>query len=93
MKVSLCPNCKVSPNITAEMVKCPKCGRLSKGETLTDTVTKWNDGDVTDGKSIEAIVSDEEVAKSFIEDVESVKDLLPEDAKPVRRTSKRRGTR
>ena len=93
MKVSLCPNCKVSPNITAEMVKCPKCGRLSKGENLTDTVTKWNDGDVTDGKSIEAIVSDEEVAKSFIKDVESVKDQLPEDAKPVRRTSKRRGTR
>lgn len=47
MKVSLCPNCKVSPNITAEMVKCPKCGRLSKGENLTDTVTKWNNGEVS----------------------------------------------
>lgn len=46
MKVSLCPNCKVSPNITAEMVKCPKCGRLSKGENLTDTVTKWNENEV-----------------------------------------------
>lgn len=91
MKVTICPKCKLTPEIDPKKIKCPKCGRFSVGENLTESLTKWNNGDVTDGKSIKA--KDEEVAKSFIEDVESVKDQLPEDAKPVRRTYKRRGTR
>ena len=91
MKVTVCPKCKLTPEIDPKKIKCPKCGRFSVGESLTESLTKWNNGDVTDGKSIKA--KDEEVEKSFIEDVESVKDQLPEDAKPVRRTYKRRGTR
>lgn len=93
MKVTVCPKCKLTPEIDPKKIKCPKCGRFSVGENLAESLTKWNNGDVTNGKSVEAIVSDEEVAKSFIEDVESVKDQLPEDTKPVRRTSKRRGTK
>lgn len=91
MKVTVCPKCKLTPEIDPKKIKCPKCGRFSVGENLKESLTKWNNGDVTDGMSIKA--KDEEVAKSFIEDVESVKDQLPEDTKPVRRTSKRRGTR
>ena len=93
MKVTVCPKCNLTPEISPERIVCTKCGRFSVGENLKESLTKWNNGDVTNGKSIKPIVSDEEVAKSFIEDVKSVEDQLPEDAKPVRRTYKRRGTR
>jgi len=90
MKVTVCPKCNLTPEISPERIICTKCGRFSVGENLKESLTKWNNGDVTDGKPIKT--KDKEVAKSFIED-ESVEDQLPEDAKPVRRTYKRRGTR
>ena len=54
MKVSFCPNCKVSPNITATEVRCPKCGKVSRGVDLTDTVSKWNNGETEAKKPAKA---------------------------------------
>lgn len=85
MKVSLCPKCNVTPQISSTELKCPKCGRKVTGKDLTDTVEKWNKGEV------EPSVTTEEVAESFIEDVEAVKDELPEKPvkKPIKKAAKK----
>lgn len=77
MKVSLCPKCRVTPNISITELKCPKCGRTVTGKDLTDTVTKWNDGKAKEEPKTE---------------VEEVKEESKEEVKknnPVRRRSRR----
>lgn len=93
MKVTVCPVCRITPDFTATEVKCPKCGRRAVGGDLAETLTKWNDGVVEVAKpekikpakeEIKLDVTDEEVAKSFIEDVEAVKEVLEKPKKAVR---------
>lgn len=84
MKVTICPICRLTPNLSAKVVKCPKCGRTAFGESLTETLTNWNNGRTQTEeppKKDEPFMNPpiEEVAKSFIEDVEAVKDQLPEE--------------
>ena len=85
MKVSLCPKCNVTPQISSTELKCPKCGRTVTGVDLSDTVERWNNGEVKPD------VTTEEVAESFIEDVEAVKDELPEKPikKPIKKAAKK----
>lgn len=61
MKVSFCPNCRISPDITAELVKCPKCGKTAKGNSLTETVTNWNEGKYSTATVIKAVVEEQPV--------------------------------
>lgn len=61
MKVSFCPNCRISPDITTEEVKCPKCGKTAKGENLNETVTKWNNGEYSTITKVKPVI--EEVEK------------------------------
>lgn len=88
MKVTVCPVCRITPDFTSTEVKCPKCGRRAVGKDLTETLTKWNDGVVEvakpEKKEVKPIVTDEEVAKSFVEDVEPVKEVLDKPKKAVR---------
>lgn len=96
MKVTVCPVCRITPNFTSTEVKCPKCGRRAVGGDLTETLTKWNNGVVEAAKAekeevkeeIKPDVTDEEVAKSFIEDVEAVKEVLEKPKKAVKGAAK-----
>ena len=97
MKVTVCPICRVTPEITNTKLTCPKCGRTAVGKYLEDTVTKWNAGIVTNGKVTEAVIEDEEAPKEEIEDEikEEPKKPAPKKAAkpvekaPVKRTTKR----
>lgn len=97
MKVTVCPICRVTPEITNTKLTCPKCGRTAVGEYLEDTVTKWNAGIVTNGKVTEAVIEDEEAPKEEIEDEikEEPKKPAPKKAAkpvekaPVKKTTKR----
>ena len=97
MKVTVCPICRVTPEITNTKLTCPKCGRTAVGKYLEDTVTKWNAGIVTNGKVTEAVIKDEEAPKEEIEDEikEEPKRPAPKKAAkpvekaPVKRTTKR----
>lgn len=75
MKVSFCPNCRISPDITATEVKCPKCGKTAKGENLTETVTKWNNGEYSTITKV----------KPVIEEVEKPEERTEERARRPRR--------
>lgn len=76
MKVSFCPNCRISPDITAELVKCPKCGKTAKGNSLTETVTNWNEGKYSTATVIKAVVEEKPVEDPPVE---------TEKAKPKKR--------
>lgn len=76
MKVSFCPNCRISPDITAELVKCPKCGKTAKGNSLTETVTNWNEGKYSTATVIKAVVEEKPVEDQPVE---------TEKAKPKKR--------
>ena len=97
MKVTVCPICRVTPEITNTKLTCPKCGRTAVGKYLEDTVTKWNAGIVTNGKVTEAVIKDEEAPKEEIEDEikEEPKRPAPKKAAkpvekaPVKKTTKR----
>ena len=105
MKVTVCPNCRITPEITNTMLKCPKCGRTATGNSLNETVTKWNAGEVTSEKVTKAVTKDEEAPKEEIR--EEVEDEIKEEPKktapkkavkpvektPVKRTTTRRGMR
>lgn len=99
MKVTVCPVCRITPDFTSTEVKCPKCGRRAVGGDLTETLTKWNNGVVEAAKpekkdvkpakeEIELDVTDEEVAKTFTEDVEPVKEVLEKPKKAVKGAAK-----
>ena len=87
MKVTVCPNCRITPEITNTMLKCPKCGRTATGETLNETVTKWNAGIVTTefyscaytSKVTKAVIEDEEAPKEEIK--EEIEDEIKEEPK------------
>ena len=101
MKVTVCPNCRITPEITNTMLKCPKCGRTATGETLNETVTKWNAGEVTSEKVTKAVIKDEEAPKEEIrEEIEEApkrpapkKAVKPVEKTPVKRTTTKRGVR
>lgn len=101
MKVTVCPNCRITPEITNTMLKCPKCGRMAVGNSLNETVTKWNAGEVTSEKVTKAVIKDEEAPKEEIR--EEIEDEIKEEPKkpapkkavkpvektPVKKTTKR----
>lgn len=101
MKVTVCPNCRITPEITNTMLKCPKCGRTATGAALNETVTKWNAGEVTVKNEAKAVIKDEEAPKEDIR--EEIEDEIKEEPKrpapkkaakpvekaPVKRTTKR----
>jgi len=105
MKVTICPNCRITPEITNTMLKCPKCGRTATGGTLNETVTKWNAGEVTTEKVTKAVIKDEEAPKEEIkEEIEGEteeepkrpapkKAVKPVEKTPVKRTTTKRGMR
>lgn len=91
MKVTICPNCRITPDITNTMLKCPKCGRTAVGEKLNDTVTNWNDGKVTEGKAPKVVIKDEEVLKEELkEEIKAPKPApkKPKTDAPVKRTKR-----
>ena len=96
MKVTVCPICRVTPEITNTKLTCPKCGRTAVGKYLEDTVNKWNAGIVTNGKVTEAVIKDEEAPKEEIEDEikEEPKRPAPKKAaKPVEKAPVKRATK
>ena len=101
MKVTVCPNCRITPEITNTMLKCPKCGRIATGGALNETVTKWNAGEVTVRNVTKAVIKDEEAPKEEIrEEIEGEikeepkkpapkKAAKPVEKAPVKKTTKR----
>ena len=91
MKVIVCPKCRISPDITATEIKCPKCGRTSAGVDLTDTVTKWDNEQYVDpGKKTQVVVKDideiKEEVKAEIGAEAPTED--PAEEKPVKKAAK-----
>ena len=98
MKVSLCSQCRITPEITPTMLKCPKCGRMACGKDLAETVEKWNNGDFSEsGKKAKVVIKDEELKAEKVEEtpvVEEKPEEKPEKAKkdekkPVRKPVKK----
>ena len=79
MKVLFCPNCRISPEITANEVKCPKCGKIAKGNDLNETVTKWNAGEYSTVTKVRAVV----------EEVEKPEETPKETPRKVKRAPKK----
>lgn len=91
MKVTVCPICRVTPEITNTKLSCPKCGRTAVGKYLEDTVTKWNTGIVTNGKVTKEVIEEPEEpkeAKKPAKKAEKAPEKEPEKA-PVKKTTKR----
>lgn len=82
MKVSFCPNCRLSPSITINEIKCPKCGKYSVGGDLTETVTNWNNGVYETETKVKMVV--EEVEKP-----EKVAEKAPKTEKSAKRGPKK----
>jgi len=78
MKVTICPKCRITPDVEPKRIRCPKCGKTSIGENLNDALTKWNDHKYDEG-SIKVAVKDEEV----------IKEEAKEEVKVARRPSTR----
>lgn len=78
MKVLFCPNCRISPEITVNEVKCPKCGKTAKGNDLNETVTRWNAGEFSTETKVKVVTEEVEKPK---------KETKPEksEKKPVRK--------
>lgn len=85
MKVSFCPNCRLSPSITINEIKCPKCGKYSVGNDLTETVTNWNNGVYETETKVKMVV--EEVEKP--EKEEKVAEKAPKTEKSAKKGSKK----
>ena len=104
MKVTICPVCRTSPEITNTRLSCPKCGRTAVGEYLEDTVTKWNNGEVTTGEveEVPEVVEETTEVEPEVEEVvepeikpepkpEPKKERKAPATKTARRTTKREG--
>lgn len=91
MKVTVCPICRITPDITNTELKCPKCGRTSKGKDLNETVANWNNGVVTDGKAPKVVIKDEEVLKEEIkEEIEApAEEEMPSPKKTIRKKAEK----
>lgn len=63
MKVTVCPKCGITPDITKTELKCPKCGRTAIGKDLNDTVTKWNNGEIAENREPKPVVKEEEIVR------------------------------
>ena len=97
MKVSLCSKCRITPEITPTMLKCPKCGRSASGKDLAETVAKWNNEEFSEkGKAEKVVIKDEETLKA--ETIKEIKELeskepeieeSKEEEKPIRKTVKK----
>ena len=91
MKVSLCTKCKISPAITPNEIKCPKCGKTANGNTLTETVEKWNKEDYSDaGKPVTVVVKDIDEIKEEVRNEEPVEKPAK---KPVKKPIKKKGAK
>lgn len=91
MKVTVCPICRVTPEITNTKLTCPKCGRTAVGEYLEDTVTKWNAGIVTNAKVTKEVIEEPEVEPEIKPEKKApkkVEEKAPEKA-PVKKTAKK----
>ena len=86
MKVTICPICRLTPELSAKVVKCPKCGRSAFGDSLTETLTNWNNGLISaePKKVVKAEVKEEPFMNEPVEPVEEVKEEKPKKA-PVKR--------
>lgn len=101
MKVTVCPKCRITPDMDNTELKCPKCGRRAVGENLNDTVSNWNNGVLSDaGKEPKVVIKDveeikEEVKEEFMNPPveEKVEEEKPAKKAPVRkpRTTKKKG--
>lgn len=101
MKVTVCPKCRITPDMDSTELVCPKCGRRAVGENLNDTVSNWNEGRLSDsGKEPKVVIKDVEAIKEeakaepfMNEPVEEVTEEKPVKKAPVRkpRTTKKKG--
>ena len=98
MKVTVCPVCRVTPEITNTKLTCPKCGRTAVGEYLEDTVTRWNAGIVTNGKATKEVIEEpkEEIREEIEDEIKEEpkkpapkKATKPVEKAPVKKTTKR----
>ena len=99
MKVTVCPICRITPDISNTELVCPKCGRKAIGENLNDAVMKWNNGDLAKaGKEPKVVIKDEETlkaeVKAEIEELEKKEEKKTEEKPkkaPIKRTVKKKG--
>lgn len=73
MKVFNCPVCRITPEITATQIRCPKCGKTAKGDNLPDTVKNWDDGKYTTKTEVKPVVVEKPVDKSVEKSVKTEK--------------------
>lgn len=97
MKVTVCPICRITPDISSTELVCPKCGRKAVGENLNDAVVKWNNGELANtGKEPKVVIKDEETlkkeVKAEIEELEKKEaEEKPEKKAPIKRPVKKKG--
>ena len=88
MKVTVCPICRITPDITNTEIKCPKCGRMATDKDLNETVTNWNNGVVTEGKAPKVVIKDEDAIKEEPFMNEPVESDDEKEKKPIRKAKK-----
>ena len=93
MKVTVCPICRVTPEITNTKLTCPKCGRTAVGEYLEDTVTRWNAGIVTNGKVTKEVIEEPEEPKEDEIKEEPKRPAPKKAAKPVEKAPVKKTTK
>jgi len=102
MKVTVCPICRVTPDITNTKLTCPKCGRTAVGKDLTETVERWNRGETTPEEVVAQPVPEPPVVEETIEEapeeveeapeeIETVPEKKAEKKPPVKKTIKKTG--
>ena len=89
MKVTICPICRLTPELTPKKVKCPKCGRTAFGDSLTETLTNWNNGLTSTEEKYKPVKEEVKPEVPFMnepvdEPVEEIKEEKPKKA-PVKR--------
>ena len=89
MKVTICPICRLTPELSAKVVKCPKCGRSAFGDSLTETLTNWNNGLTSTEEKYKPVKEEVKPEVPFMNEpvetpVEEIKEEKPKKA-PVKR--------